>query len=132
MILLDTHVWVWYIDNPSQLSEKALAAIESEVHSGPLLISSISTWEIYMLEKKKRLAFKIPAESWVKKCERLSLFRFIPVNNDIALISVNLPEPFHPDPADRIITATAKHHGATLITKDRKLLNYPSINTLWE
>lgn len=73
--------------------------------------SSTSPWEIYMLEKKDRLKMKIPAVEWVRKCERLSFLNFVPVDNDIARLSVYLPGNLHSYPADRLIIATALSFG---------------------
>ncbi len=128
VIVLDTHIWVEYIDDPSRLSKPALEAIRGGQE--PVGISSISAWEVHMLEKKGRLELRIPARLWVEKCERLALFHFVPVDNTIARLAVELPDPFHADPADRIIVATALSLGATLVTKDRKILSYPHVKTL--
>jgi PIN domain nuclease of toxin-antitoxin system len=83
-----------------------------------------------MLERRGRLVLRIPAALWVEKCERLALFHFVPVDTTIARLAVELPEPMHADPADRIIVATALSLGATLVTRDRKLLEYPHVKTL--
>lgn len=128
MIILDTHIWIGYIDDPSQLPKPALDAIRGGRES--IGISSISVWEVFMLERRGRLELRIPAAVWVEKCERLALFHFVPVDNTIARLSVELPEPIHDDPADRIIIATALSLGATLVTKDRKILAYPHVKTL--
>jgi PIN domain nuclease of toxin-antitoxin system len=82
-----------------------------------------------MLERRGRLELRIPAVLWVEKCERLSFFHFVPADNTIARLAVELPEPIHSDPADRIIIATALSLGATLVTKDRKILAYPHVKT---
>ncbi len=68
---------------------------------------------------------------WIRKTEKLSFIKFIPIDNQIALKSVNLPQPLHNDPADRIIIATAISEGASLITKDDRIINYPHIKTIW-
>jgi PIN domain nuclease of toxin-antitoxin system len=128
MIVLDTHIWIEYINDPSFLPKPALDAIRGGRE--PVGISSISVWEVFMLERRGRLEMRIPAGLWVEKCERLALFHFVPVDNTIARLSVELPEPMDADPADRIIVATALSLGATLVTKDRKLLEYPHVKTL--
>ena len=128
MIILDTHIWIGYIDDPASLPKPALDAIRSGRE--PVGISSISVWEVFMLERRGRLELGIPAGLWVEKCERLSLFHFVPVDNMIARLAVELPEPIHSDPADRIIIATALSLGATLVTKDRKIIAYPHVKTL--
>lgn len=131
MIVLDTHTWIWYIDSPDLLGKKAKNKIEQARSSNDIYVSSISSWEIYMLEKKNRIAFEIGCDIWIRRCEQLSFLNFVPFDNDIAKLSVNLPEPLHQDPADRIIIATAKYLGAKLVTKDEKISNYSHIKTIW-
>jgi len=63
--------------------------------------------------------------------EQLPVIRFVPVDNVVARLSVELPGEFHPDPADRMIVATAITHDAQLLTCDRKFLQYPHVKTLW-
>jgi PIN domain nuclease of toxin-antitoxin system len=128
MIILDTHIWIGYIDNPASLPKPARDAIRGGRE--PVGISSISVWEVFMLERRGRLQLRIPAGLWVEKCERLALFHFVPVDTTIARLAVELPEPIHGDPADRIIMATALSLGATIVTKDRKILSYPHVKTL--
>jgi PIN domain nuclease of toxin-antitoxin system len=128
VIILDTHIWIGYIDDPASLPERALSDIRSGRES--VGISSISVWEVLMLERRGRLELRIPANLWVEKCERLALFHFVPVDNTIARLAVELPEPIHSDPADRIIIATALSLGATLFTRDQKILAYPHVRTL--
>ncbi len=96
-----------------------------------ILISSISSWEIAMLVSKKRLRLTMDALYWIAYCERLPFFEFIPADNKIGIKSVNLPGFSYNDPADRIIVATAMTEGATLFTKDRKLLDYSEVRSVW-
>ncbi|MCK5529212.1 MAG: type II toxin-antitoxin system VapC family toxin [Kiritimatiellae bacterium] len=129
MIVLDTHAWLWFVDEPTKLSKEALSSIETAIANQQLYVSSISTWEILLLEKKGRLKLAIPAEIWLERCEKTNLFSFIPIDNAISRISVSLN--IHADPADRFIAATAIYLGATLITKDRKLRATRKIETIW-
>ena len=131
MIVLDTHVWVWCMDNPQMLSPAAAEAIADAQKSSAVYISAISAWEIYMLEKKGRLEFKISALDWVRRCERLSFLKFVPVDNEIARVAVQLPGELHPDPADRMIVATSLILGAPLVTKDRRILEFQHVETVW-
>lgn len=128
MIVLDTHIWIAFVDDPDSLPASVLAVIHDRRQ--PVGISSISAWEVFMLERRGRLELKIPARLWVEKCERLALFHFIPVDNTIARMAVELPDPLHADPADRIIIATALSLGATLATRDQKIIDYPHVKTL--
>ena len=131
MILLDTHVWIWFISNPELLSKAAIEAIHAAIDQKAVVISSISAWEIALLVSKKRLKFTMPATEWISKSERLPFFQFLPIDNSVAVKSVNLPQPLHKDPADRLIIATAISLAAPVVTKDEKLLNYPHIKTIW-
>jgi PIN domain nuclease of toxin-antitoxin system len=131
MILLDTHVWLWWISNPENLSGNALSAIDHAIKENGIVISSISTWEVALLVEKGRLRLSIDTRDWVRKTEGLDFVRFVPVDNTIGLRSVSLPGEFHADPADRIITATALTMGIPLVTKDEKILTYSHVDSIW-
>ena len=131
MIVLDTHTWIWFISKPEVLSKQATKAVSAAVEEKSVLISSISAWEVALLVIKKRLTLSLDVTDWIAKSENLPFIQFIAVSNSIAIKSVNLPQPLHPDPADRIIIATALSAGAPLVTKDKKLLNYPHVKTIW-
>lgn len=131
MIVLDTHAWIWFISNPNLLSKRARKAADTGVREKNILISSISAWEVVLLVAKKRLKLTLNAADWITKSENLPFIQFVPVTNAIAVKSINLPQPLHADPADRIIIATALSVGAPLVTKDQKLLNYAPIKTIW-
>jgi PIN domain nuclease of toxin-antitoxin system len=131
MIVLDTHTWIWFISNPDLLSKRAEKAVAAAVGDKSILISSISAWELALLVKKKRLKLTLEVADWIAKSESLPFIQFVPVTNSIAVKSANLPLPLHPDPADRIIIATALSVGAPLVTKDKKLLGYSHIKAIW-
>ena len=131
MIVLDTHVWVLFVSNPELLSKRAKRSLDTAMEEKGILISSISTWEVALLVAKKRLRLTLDLTDWIAKSEALPFITFIPVDNSVAIKSVNLPQPLHNDPADRIIIATAISMGALLITKDEKILKYPHVQTIW-
>ena len=131
MILLDTHVWVWFISNPELLSKAAKKAIHAAMEKKAIVISSISAWEVALLVAKKRLKFTMSVTDWITKSERLPFFQFLPVDNSVAVKSVSLLQPLHSDPADRLIIATAITIAAPVVTKDKKLLDYPHVKTIW-
>ena len=131
MIVLDTHAWVWFISNPELLSKRAKRYLDAAVEEKAIMISSISVWEVALLIAKKRLILTLELNDWIAKSEMLPFFKFIPVDNSVAIKSVNLPQPLHRDPADRIIIATAISLGAPIVTKDEKILNYPHVQTIW-
>ncbi|WP_446011007.1 type II toxin-antitoxin system VapC family toxin [Candidatus Electrothrix sp.] len=132
MIILDTHAWIWWISNPEKLGVGAAAAIEQAMQENTILLSSISTWEIALLVAKGRLTLSINVRDWIRKTESLPFIRFIPMDNTIALRSVDLPGAFHADPADRIIVATALSTGMPLVTKDEKIRACSFVQTTWD
>ena len=131
MIVLDTHAWIWFTSNPEALSKKAKKAVDAAVKEKNVLVSSISAWEVALLVKNKRLKLSMDVTDWIAKSEILPFIQFIPVSISIAVKSVNLPQPLHSDPADRIIIATALSTGALLVTKDRKISDYSHVKTIW-
>jgi len=131
MIVLDTHVWVLFVSNPELLSKRAKRSLDAAMEEKGILISSISAWEVALLVAKKRLRLTLGVTDWIAKSEALPFITFIPVDNSIAIKSVNLPQHLHSDPADRIIIATAISMGAHLLTKDEKILKYPHVQTIW-
>jgi len=131
VILLDTHAWVWWLSQPERLPKTVHAEIERSLASAALCISCFSAWELALLVQRGRLELSIDLAQWIAETERIPGVIFHPVNNHIALQSVNLPGTFHPDPADRILVATARHLGATMITGDAKIHAYPHVKTLW-
>ena len=130
MIVLDTHSLVWWVSG-GPLSEKARRAIDRAAASRALCASSMTVWEIAMLVKKGRLELTVELAPWIRSVEALPELRFVPVDVDIALASTLLPGSLHPDPADRIIVATARSLDATLVTRDARLADYPHVETIW-
>ena len=130
MIILDTHILVWWVGLPEKLSSTVLQHIEKAAKNNEILVSSISIWEIALLVKRGRLILTMDVENWIKIVEQLPI-RFVSVDNSIAVKSVSLPDPFHSDPADRMIVATALIEEAALITADKRILAYPYVQTIW-
>lgn len=132
MIVLDTHTLIWWVDNPQKLSKKARNLVEKvKTKEKSILVSSITTFEIYLLIKSGKLELATHPDIWLEKIESLISVRFIPVDNRIAAYSVNLPNFSNKDPADRMIVATALLYGAKLVTSDEKIINYKKIQTVW-
>ncbi len=131
MIVLDTHILLWWVNDPTTLSKPAKKAIDAAVKSKAVQVSCISSWEIALLVERGRLRLALDVRDWLCRCEALPFLTFMPVSNAIAVQSVRLPDFPHADPADRIIAATALSLGAALVTKDDKLRNYPHLKTIW-
>ncbi len=132
MIVLDTHALLWWASGDAKLSAVAQQRIEQELQTdGLIAISSISAWEIAMLVAHGRLTLTMAVDDWLETVARIEGVRFIPVDNHLAVASTQLPDPFHKDPADRLIVALARQLNAPLISADSKLQQYPHVHTLW-
>jgi PIN domain nuclease of toxin-antitoxin system len=128
-ILLDTHVWIWWsIDSP-RLSEGHRQATAAGEPDG-IAVSGFSVWEVAMLASKNRIDLGGPAQVWLDRVLAVPPLHVLPVTPQLLLDSTVLPATFHADPADRIIVATARTYGLTLLTADRDILDYPHVNTL--
>ncbi len=119
MILLDTHVLVWLLIAPENLSPKEKRAILAARKSGALAISAISLWEIAWLAENKRIEIDVSVDSFVRKCA--SYVQVLPITPEIAVRSVQFPKPFPNDPQDRMIGATAIVEGVRLLTHDKQI-----------
>ena len=133
MIVLDTHALIWWVSDDQRLSLKARKAIEDEMNDddGHIVVSSISTWEIARLISKGRLALTMDIDEWIATVADIPGVQFTPLDNDVAIQSVRLPGEFHAAPADRMITALARHLSAPLVTGDEKIRAYKHVNTVW-
>lgn len=131
MIVVDTHALVWWVTGDPALSKKAKAAIERERSGGEILISAISAWEIAMLVEREKLVLSMDVGSWLATVQTIEAVRFVPVDPETAVKSVELPGDFHKDPADRMIVATARKFAAPLVTKDEKIRAYSHVKTIW-
>ncbi|TYQ07150.1 UNVERIFIED_ORG: PIN domain nuclease of toxin-antitoxin system [Zoogloea ramigera] len=131
MILLDTHALIWWFEGSPKLSLAAKAAIENAQRLSRVTISSLSCWEIALLNAHGRIHLSTELHNWIKAIQKLRRVRFIPVDNHIAVASVELPGQFHKDPADRIIVATALTMNIPLVTIDQKIRAYPHVRTIW-
>lgn len=124
-VLLDTHVWIWVMEgDDGKLGGAARGAVETAARDGRVLVSAISVWEVAMLQAKGRIRFTLDVREWIRRAlgaPGVHLSAFTP---EVAVDSTQLPEPLHGDPADRILVATARRTGATLVTRDGKLLEY--------
>lgn len=129
--MLDTHILIWWASGDlKKLSPKAEAAINQELEGGEIIISSITAWEIAMLIAKERIVISMDLDEWLSTIEQIEAVKFLPIDNDIAMKSANLPGEFHKDPADRMIVASARKLGCALVTADEKILNYQHVKTI--
>lgn len=132
MIVLDTHVLLWWMSGDGKLSTKAKRAITKHQDiDRSILVSSISAWEIGMLVNRGRLTLNMDVDSWLAEVDKIPAVAFVPVDNSVSVKSTCLLGEFHKDPADRIIVALARHSSYPLITADEKILTYKHVKTLW-
>ena len=132
MIVIDTHILVWWVSGVETLSTAAKKAIKNTLsNGGEVLVSSISAWEIAMLVEKGRLVLSMDVESWLDEVSQIDGVRLLPVDNEIGVKSTALPGEFHKDPADRMIVATARKLAVPLVTADEKILQYEHVKTIW-
>jgi PIN domain nuclease of toxin-antitoxin system len=127
VILLDTHVWLWWITDETRLSPAARQAIDSAESIG---VSAVSCWEIAMLQRRGRYRLDRDALLWCKDALSLDRFGLVPVTLDIAVTAAQLEET-HRDPADRFIVASAIWTHAKLVTIDSKLHAFKGVRTIW-
>jgi PIN domain nuclease of toxin-antitoxin system len=127
MIILDTHIWISWVDEHPKLSRQNRECIEANQASG-LGVSIISCWEIAKLVEKNRLTFECPLEEWLELALDYPGIQLLQLSLPIILESTRLSG-FHADPSDQIIVATARVSGLSLLTQDQKILNYLQKNT---
>jgi PIN domain nuclease of toxin-antitoxin system len=126
--LLDTNVWIRLILAPDELSERTRALL-SRSDITPLALSTISVFEVTLKVRKGKIDLRLPAEQWLDLALNRNLVTVIPIDAEIARSANSLPEPFHQDPADRLIVATARLRNLTLVTSDEKILQYAHLQS---
>lgn len=128
MIVLDTHIWIWWVNDSPRLTEQHKQWIQDYQAEG-LGISIISCWEVAKLVEKNRLALTMSVDLWLKQALAYPGVQLLNLTVPIVVQSTQL-EGFHNDPADQIIAATAKVYDCFLLTADTKILNYANVKTL--
>ena len=129
--LLDTHTWIWWHMNPKNLSQKVKRLIRDTSKYDELLLSAISPWEFSKLLEKKRIGISCDPEDWINRALDMPKLRLVPLSPVLAYHSTVLPKPFHNDPADQIIVASAREENAAILTKDERILIYKHVRSLW-
>ncbi|MFK7973036.1 MAG: type II toxin-antitoxin system VapC family toxin [Bacteroidia bacterium] len=128
MIILDTHIWIWWVNGSPKLDQKSLELIKKHEESG-LYVSVISCWEFAKLVEKKRLTITCSTLEWLQQALAYPGIQLVDLSLEIIADSTQLPGQFHQDPADQIIVATSRCLDVPLLTADNKILKYAEVVT---
>ncbi len=126
MIILDTHIWVWWVHGDASLPVMARALLDASEQTG-IGVSAISCWEVAKLVERQRLSLPCPVLDWIEQALSYPGVQLLDLSPRICAESTQLPGSFHRDPADQIIVATARVFDAPLVTVDDKILAYPQV-----
>jgi PIN domain nuclease of toxin-antitoxin system len=129
VIVVDTHVLLWWAFDPDKLSVEAQRRVDNmDRHGG--FASAISIWEIGVKIKRRKLELPISIEELAGRIERGGVLELLPVDTSTWLRSLSLAWE-HPDPADRVIVATALMRGVPLLTKDATIHAFQEVTCIW-
>ena len=117
-VLLDTHMWIWWLTPDSPLSNAERNALDAEATEGGLYLSPISMWEAQVLHAKERLKLDVPFVVWLREAASDAVITLLPIDIHVIAALDALPASVHGDPADRLIIATARAHALALATRD--------------
>ncbi|MDY0003618.1 MAG: type II toxin-antitoxin system VapC family toxin [Polyangia bacterium] len=121
--MLDTHILLWWVSGGGHLSRKQQAVLGAATDKTPLHLADITLWEIAMLVNLGRIKLQLPLRDWLARATAPPMVIRHGISPEIAAEVAALPESFHRDPADRIIVATARVLGATLLTQDKRIVS---------
>jgi len=124
-LLLDTHVWLWFFEGvTAEIALPVVRTLETAGRNRRLLVSVLSVWEIAMLEAHRRVRLSMDCRAWVRRALQVPGLRLHGLSPAVAIESTRLPGAIHGDPVDRMLVATARLTGATIVTRDSRILEY--------
>ena len=129
-VLLDTHIWLWWLLGSQRLSPRERTGLDSLAEAGDLTLAAMSLWEAQLLHAKGRLQLDRPFDRWIRAAAATRLIQVLPLDVDVVIRLNALPSHFRGDPADRLIVATCLCHGLLLATHDKAIQN-SSLVTIW-
>ena len=121
MILLDTHVWLWWLLGEGPLTDEERETLDDSASKNEIAISAASIWETEMLHRKGVIELQPNFKEWIEKATKPEVCKVISIDKKVILAQEKLPPDFPDDPADRLIVATALHYEYPLATKDNSL-----------
>ena len=129
MIILYTHIWIWWIHGDDRLTKEyaELLQLHEKMRFG---VSIISCWEVAKLVEYQRLELPCSVNEWITQALAYPQIQLLDLTPQIVIEATRLPQPFHRDPADQIIVATARIHDCQLMTWDGKIRKYPHVKLL--
>lgn len=123
MVLLDTHIWLWWLLGDGPLTTRERDRLDTLAEKSAITLSWVSIWETEMLERKGRIILQPDLSTWVDRATDRSFCTVLPVDTELVLAQRLLPNSFHGDPADRLIATTAILAGIPLATHDSRILS---------
>jgi PIN domain nuclease of toxin-antitoxin system len=129
VILLDTHVLFWAVDDSKSLSRAAASEIRRARRDDGIAISAISIWELASLLARGKIQGYGSVEASLKLLLEGVTIR--PITPEIAALAAQFPDDYSRDPSDRLIGATARAEGLTLVTRDENIRRSPLLKTVW-
>lgn len=129
MILLDTHVLLWWALDPGRLSSAAAASVQAMERRGGFA-SAISIWELGVKVQRGKLELGLSIQDFTRRIEKSAIVELLPVTTPTWLRSLELAWD-HRDPADRVIVATALLQDVPLLTADTEIHRFPGVSCVW-
>ena len=130
-VLLDTHVWLWWLLGSDRLAHRERSALDRLASRAQLGLAAVSLWEAQMLFAKGRLVLGRQFDVWIRDAAAATVIQIAPLDVETVGALNGLPASFHGDPADRLIAATARAHRIPLATHDR-MIRKRRVATIWK
>lgn len=129
-VVLDTCAIVWAIGDPARLPDTVAGILTAD--DTRVCVSAISCAEIACASQRGRLDIDRHWRRWFRHYVELNGWTVLPIDLETVEEAYALPDPFHRDPADRLIVAAARGLSAPVVTADARILDYPHVKTLWK
>jgi len=126
MILIDTHMWIWWIHDDPRLTARQREILEQH-ETDDLAASIMSCWEVAKLVERHRLVLPEPVDRWLELALGYPGVQMLPLTPEIAVESTRLPGSFHRDPVDQILVASARICRCPILTADQQILGYAHV-----
>jgi len=130
-VLLDTHMWIWWLTATSPLRQNEREALDRAAERREVHLAAISLWEAQMLHARGRLELPVSFADWLTHAADPLVVSLLPLDVDVVLTADALPPSFHGDPTDRLIVATARAHAMPLATRDAAIRKSRAV-PLWK